>query len=108
MSSPNRSPLFVEEFKWEDLKVLQILPFCIADTARAWPSQLLYDLNCAPKLLGTNSSTWEKPTTQQGHVTTTAMTKVALYFECMQEIYGVFWNTEPNILIEKKLNMEGN
>ena len=108
MSSPNRSPLFVEEFKWEDLKVLQILPFCIADTTRARPSQLLYDLNCAPKLLGTNSSTWEKPTTQQGHVTTTAMTKVALYFECMQEIYGVFWNTEPNILIEKKLNMEGN
>ena len=37
VSIPNRSPLFVEEFKWEDLKVLQIL------------SPLYYDLNCASK-----------------------------------------------------------
>ena len=34
VSSPNRSPLFVEEFKWEDLKVLQILPFCTAAASK--------------------------------------------------------------------------
>ena len=45
VSSPNRSPLFVEEFKWEDLKVLQILPFCTAAAASKYSMTSIVLLN---------------------------------------------------------------
>ena len=45
VSSPNRSPLFVEEFKWEDLKVLQILPFCTAEASSKYSMTSIVLLN---------------------------------------------------------------
>ena len=62
VSSPNRSPLFVEEFKWEDLKVLQILPFCTAAAASKYSMTSIVLLNY--KVLNTPPPERKKNKTQ--------------------------------------------
>lgn len=59
VSSPNRSPLFVEEFKWEDLKVLQILPFCTAEASSKYSMTSIVLLNY--KVLNTPPPEKKKP-----------------------------------------------